>query len=344
MSPAHPVAQRRVAAASAVVLVAGAAAVVVLVVTVLTPLQEVSFRWVGLAGIALPVALGVAAVCTGAATLWSWAAAPGRARAAVTTAALVVPWVLVLGLGWPTWAGLLAPEQPGEGARVSLLSQNLWYQNPDPAATAEELLALDTDVMVLVEYTPAHAEAFRAAGVARRYPYRWEEPGELGGGLAVMSRVPFDEVDRLDTWSGAVRMTLATGAGAVELYAVHPVAPSDFWGLRRWKGDYRTLTAALRDAGPATVVAGDFNATRSHRRLRALMGAAGLRDTQDVAGAGFGATWPSNGWVPPVMRLDHVLVGDAVGAESFEVLDAVGADHRGVLATLRVRGEDAAVG
>ena len=36
------------------------------------------------------------------------------------------------------------------------------------------------------------------------------------------------------------------------------------------------------------------------------------------------------------MRLDHVLVGDGVGVDGVEVLEDVGADHRGVEARLRV--------
>ncbi len=55
----------------------------------------------------------------------------------------------------------------------------------------------------------------------------------------------------------------------------------------------------------------------------------GLRDAQDISGSGFGATWPSGDLWPPIMRLDHVLVGNGVGVERVEVLDDVGADHRG---------------
>jgi endonuclease/exonuclease/phosphatase family metal-dependent hydrolase len=36
------------------------------------------------------------------------------------------------------------------------------------------------------------------------------------------------------------------------------------------------------------------------------------------------------------MRLDHILVGDAVGVVSVTQLDGAGSDHRGVEARLRV--------
>lgn len=308
-----------------------------LVVTVVTWLQEVSFRWIGLAGVALPVAVALAVVATGAGVVAMATGASRRRRTGAMVVAVLVAWAVVAMLAAPTLRGLVAPRPAGDGAPLSVLTQNLWYQNEEPDATAAAVLARDADVMVLVEYTPALADAFRAAGADSAYRYRWEEPGELGGGLAVMSKVPMGHVQRLKTWSGAVRLDLETDDGPVTLYAVHPVAPSDYWGLRRWKGDYRTLTAALADAGPRTVVAGDFNATGAHRRFRELKSAAGLEDAQDVSGSGFGATWPANGWVPPVMRLDHVLVGAGIGVDSVDVLDDVGADHRGVEARLRVR-------
>lgn len=316
-------------------------ATALLAVVVETPLQEVSFRWIGLAGVALPTAVVVGLASLAAGLVWTWVRDPdaGRRRSPVLVAgAALVPWMLVVWLAAPTLRGLLAAEEPGDGAPLSVLAQNLWYEHPEPDRAARALLRVDADVLVLIEYTPAHAAALRAAGLEDRYPYRWEEPGDLGGGLAVASQVPILASERISTWSGAVRVTLDTGGGPVDLVAVHPIAPSDKWGLRRWRTDYRTLTAHLSGVGPATIVAGDFNAVGAHRRFRKLMTVGELRDAADVSGSGFGPTWPGTGWVPAVMRLDHVLVGDALGVEDHRVLPDIGADHRGVLTRLRVDG------
>lgn len=327
---------RRAADLAIVVVVAALVGQVVVLVTVYTWLQEVSFRWMGLAGVGLPTAAALASVVTLAAVAAAVLGPQRRRRTVALVGALAVAWGVVVVLGAPTVQGIVASRPAGDGAEMTLLTQNLWYQNDDPDRTARAVMARDADVMVLVEYTPAHAEAFGAAGVRESYPYRWEEPGERGGGLAVMSRFAFDDIARLSTWSGAVRLDLDVEGTPVTLYGVHPVAPSDRYGLRRWKGDYRTLTAVLRDAGPSTVVAGDFNATGGHRRFRELMSVAGLADAQDISGAGFGATWRAAGVVPPVMRLDHILVGDAIGVQRTEILGDVGADHLGVEARLRV--------
>jgi endonuclease/exonuclease/phosphatase (EEP) superfamily protein YafD len=325
----------------AVLAVLAGAALLALVVS--TPLQEVSFRWMGLAGVALPVAIALAVVGLVGSTGVAFAAPRGPARSVLVALGLVVPWVLVVALAWPTLWGLADPRPAGDGAPLVLLTQNLWYQNRDPDATARAVLAQGADVLVLVEYTPAQQAAFVAAGARERYPHRWEAPAELGDGLAVLSTVPLRDPQELALSSGGVRVTLDTAGGPVQLFAIHPTAPSDYWGLRRWTKDYRALSEALAGAGPMTVVAGDFNATGAHRRFRALLSDARLVDAQDVSGAGFGATWPT-GAVPPVMRLDHVLVGEGIGVQDLTPLDDVGADHLGVRATLRVPGASIAVG
>ena len=131
-------------------------------------------------------------------------------------------------------------------------------------------------------------------------------------------------------------MQLRPAGGAATLHVVHPIAPRDRWGLTNWTKDYEVLRSTLDHAPADTIVAGDFNATGAHRRFRELLESAELSDAQDVSGSGFGSTWPSARWIPPLMRLDRVLVGDAIGVDGVEVLDAMGPDHRGVVARLRL--------
>ncbi len=309
----------------------------VVAVAVVTPLQEVSFRWMGLTGVALPVTGILAALATLAAVGYSLSApSSGRAVRLSCLAGVLVVWAMVSALAWPTLAGMAAPRNPGGGVPLELVVQNLWYLNEDPVSTADAVMALDADVLVLVEYTPVHAEALRDAGAAAEYPYVWESPHELGSGLAVLSRVPLGPVTPIPTRGDGATMQLRPPGGLATLHVVHPIAPRNRWGLTNWIKDYRVLQATFADAPPDTIIAGDFNATGAHRRYRELLAAGELSDAQDVSGSGFGSTWPSTDWIPPLMRLDRVLVGSAIGVDGVEVLDPVGADHRGVLARLRL--------
>jgi endonuclease/exonuclease/phosphatase family metal-dependent hydrolase len=132
------------------------------------------------------------------------------------------------------------------------------------------------------------------------------------------------------------------------VHAVHVVAPLK--GRQQdWHEELRRLGQGLRGAAGPQVVAGDFNASRDHRPFRDLLAVSGFADCADIAAdrSWPGLTWPSDRrWLPPVMRLDHVLVSPGLTARQVRTLDVPGTDHCGVLAVigLAVPGEQAATG
>lgn len=307
-----------------------------LVVVVLhrTALSETSPRFMGLTGIGPVVAAAAAAVATLGAVLCMAAPAGDRRRRSAGAAA--VSWLVVAGLlVVPTVGAAVGPERASGGQGFTLVVQNLWYEHPDVERAATQVLGEAADVVVLVEFTAEHEAALRRAGADEQYPHQWRRPGPRGSGVALLSRLPFDRVGDLGMSAMSLEARLLLDAGPVTLVAVHPAAPSDRWGLVRWTDDHETLAARLARLGPDTVVAGDFNATSSHLRFRRLLDAADLREAHQVAGTGPGLTWPARGLSPPVMRLDHILVGAGVGVAHASVLHDVGADHLGVAARLQ---------
>lgn len=305
-----------------------------------TGLQERGFRMMGIAGTSVEL-MGIAAGAglLGALLVLLGRRHPTREAAAALLCALL-PVVLLLEMTAPALAGAVRPERSSGGEGFSVLAQNLWFENEDPESTLEALLRRRADVLVLTEFTPEFDRLLDRGPAARevrdRYPHQWREPEEIGAGLAVLSSVPFDRAVSVPLSNHAVKVELRVGAERVDLYALHPVAPSDMWGLVSWQHDYSVLTAEARDSRPQTVMAGDFNATTGHRAFRRLLDVGDLRDAHDVGGGGLAGTWPVGGKLPPLMRLDHVLVGPGIGVERFELLDDIGSDHRGVQAWLRV--------
>lgn len=298
-----------------------------------TGIQEAGYRWVGVAALSELIAFGLAAMATVGAVLMLMA--PGAWRWAATLA--VVPWLVFGVISWPMLSGMLAPERAEGGRQFSVIVQNLWYEHQDPQRTAEAIAARDADVVVLVEYTPEHAAAFRSPGIMDRYEHRWEEPMARGAGIAIFSKLPIPHPDQVETSLIGLRTELDVGADdPVTLIAVHPVSPANMYSLPIWQEDMRALTEEVANAGPTTVVAGDFNSAAGHRRFRELLRAGPLRDALDVGGAGFIPTWPLEGVFPALFRLDHILVGEGVGVVDAEVLAPSGSDHRGVAAVLQV--------
>ncbi len=130
------------------------------------------------------------------------------------------------------------------------------------------------------------------------------------------------------------------GAGPVTVYAFHPVPP--VFGTHVWADELSRLGDILGGGAPATrpaIVGADFNATFDHAQFRALLtGRFGAAAEQ--VGAGNLATYPSDRKFPPVVGIDHILVAGGRATEVTTV-DIPGADHRAVVARIRLDAEQA---
>jgi endonuclease/exonuclease/phosphatase family metal-dependent hydrolase len=120
----------------------------------------------------------------------------------------------------------------------------------------------------------------------------------------------------------------------VEIFAVHPRAPTRRSSTTAWRADLRALPAATPD-GRIRILAGDFNATLDHAELRRLLDT-GYEDAADAAGAGLRATWPQGRRFPPPVTIDHVLADERVGFRAVSVHSLPLTDHRAVLAEIVV--------
>jgi vancomycin resistance protein VanJ len=101
-----------------------------------------------------------------------------------------------------------------------------------------------------------------------------------------------------------------------------------FWIFSRDIGVQVLGQAVAADPSKRVVLLGDLNGTVGDRALAGLT--AQLESAQDVAGDGFGFTWPASF---PVLRIDQILVR-GVTPDSSWVLPANGSDHRPVEATI----------
>ena len=248
---------------------------------------------------------------------------------------------LSLGLGalhasWivPRYVGGDRPVGSSAGNTVgfTLLSQNLKLGEADPDSVMRA--AEGADVVVLVEVTEPLMAALRARGWDERFPYATPDtlPPDGADGSAVFSRFPLRHERPLpdllhQTWSVTVAVPQL---GDVELLAVHPVRP--FRGRTDWRAEQDRLRR-LVPTTPRTIVSGDFNAVDSHRPLR-LLQADGYRSSTDLAGAGHRPTYPANEPVPPLIEIDHVLLGPGLSATASTTVNVAGSDHLGVLAEI----------
>jgi vancomycin resistance protein VanJ len=260
-------------------------------------------------------------------------------RSPAAVAALLLPAMVWLHL----FGGVLS-DKSRPGGFLTVASENVNAGNPDPAATARGLAASGADVLALVELTPQATGTYEQA-LARTYPYH-----VLQGTVGLWSKLPLSDtrpVDVIDygpladtrpaggdlVAGRALRTTVATGHGPLTVYVAHlgsvRVTPlTGFWTASRNIGVQALGTAIAADRSKRVVLLGDLNGTTGDRAFAGIT--AQLHSAQDVAGNGFGFTWPASF---PVLRIDQILVR-GVQPDSSWVLPANGSDHRPVAARI----------
>jgi endonuclease/exonuclease/phosphatase family metal-dependent hydrolase len=154
----------------------------------------------------------------------------------------------------------------------------------------------------------------------------------------VLSRTPLGTPTRVATGHDSWLVDVEVPGGSLRVLAVHPVAPVD---VGEWRADHRVIAEAVASADP-DVVLGDFNATADHEPVQALADA-GWRDVGDLADVGWQPTWPANGLglvsslIPPLVRIDHVLVGSRWAGLDSSTVRIADTDHLALVAEIAPR-------
>ena len=254
-----------------------------------------------------------------------------RVRRAALIAAVVCAGLVALvaprALGGPTQA-------QGGGEPLRVMTFNLERGGADPEAIARLVARAHVDVLSLQE-VDAGAVAELDAALRAELPSHVTALGEGTHGTALYAR---GTIRPLDAAHGSLNdqaraLVAVPGAQAVELLAVHPLAPASAERVDRWRADMRALPSATPDAG-VRILAGDFNATLDHAELRRLI-ATGYVDAASVVGEGLRPSWPVGRLLPPV-TIDHVLADRRCGVRGVEVHKLPGSDHRAVIAELQI--------
>jgi len=138
-------------------------------------------------------------------------------------------------------------------------------------------------------------------------------------------------VTQLPVSKGAWQMRVAAST-PFELVGLHTTQP--LISYDEWRADHDALRAAVAAIHGPLVVAGDFNATLDHSTFRD--GTTGCADAAERTGEGLVATWPTRfpRWFG--VQIDHVLVTGGITAETMEVHDIPGSDHRALVTRLRL--------
>jgi endonuclease/exonuclease/phosphatase (EEP) superfamily protein YafD len=236
----------------------------------------------------------------------------------------------------------LVPATPGAPELV-VLTYNVNFGLDGDPATVAAIRRSGADVVFLQETTPGWERELRALrAIYPRQAYRHDRGA---GGLAVLSKLPFRQLEYLPSpagWFAAWRVLVATPLGALQVLQVHlrpPVSDRGSWvsgyfttgSFRRGEIDH--FARSLRPGMP-TLVVGDFNEGDAGKAVRYLADR-GLRSVLADAGSA-DTTWrwqTSLGQIS--LRLDHICYSRELVPVRAQVLRDGRSDHLPVLAVFQ---------
>ncbi|GII34404.1 endonuclease/exonuclease/phosphatase family protein [Planotetraspora mira] len=285
---------------------------------------DVHFRWVQLVGFTPYVALASAVAPIVALVSRRWTALAASLVVTAVLAACVLP-------------RATASDVDGGGPSLRILSSNLMIGAVPPSALVDLVRSLRPDVLTLQELTPAAAAGLDEAGIGTLLPYKVDRSRPGTGGSGIYTRFPVTPGQAIDIGGFGQARAIGTAPDGkpVEIVSVHPCAPRYQDRYQCWADG---LAALPSPAGSRRVLAGDFNATLDHARVRHLLDE-GYSDAAEVTGNGLTTTWPYqpwhfNGFGIPTVTLDHVMVSSGVAVRDFSVHTVPATDHRAVFAEL----------
>lgn len=219
-------------------------------------------------------------------------------------------------------------------ASATVLALNLNADRTTGSAAGRLIAKLRPDLVVLSEASPTSTAGLDESG----FPVQVSDVESGTNGWVVLSKWPLLDERRVDLGDRQLpRLEFRRpDGGHLVLWQVHPIAPiSGYVTLwRRQLGEIRRAVRADERGDAPAIVAGDFNATRDLLEFHALLDD-GWADAAD--GHGLLSTWRAGGKLPPLLRLDHLLLSAGIGVGWVRRTADVGSDHLGLVALLQFK-------
>jgi len=224
------------------------------------------------------------------------------------------------------------PQLQGDEPELRALLVNVYFRNAGHDRLLDYLRALQPDVAVFLEVTPAWRASLRTLGES--LPHQ-AESGELfvasRWSLIVVRVEPFGGDD-----AGAMVFTLDVGGRPLTVIGAHASWPLGRALSARRNEQLAQLARLARTAPAPVLLLADMNLTVFTPRFAQLLRDGGLADCS--AGRGWQPGWPAL-FPPLALRIDHCLHGAGIEPRRVATGPFIGSDHYPLEVTLRFRDE-----
>jgi endonuclease/exonuclease/phosphatase (EEP) superfamily protein YafD len=227
-------------------------------------------------------------------------------------------------IGQLAWHPRVSTAALANDFSLRVVSLNVHTSNPDKQAVLDYLLQSDADVVLLLEVDQAWIAAL--ATLQASYPYQLSEPRSDNFGIALFSRVPWQQAGVIKLGDGtrpSVEMRMAHQGRELVIIGTHPLPPAGSDWARSRDAQLAALADHVQQISAPVLVVGDFNATPwSTGMRRATSGTLGFRSLA----APWNPTWEVRSIF--AIPIDHALCTAPLVITSRSVGPDVGSDHR----------------
>jgi endonuclease/exonuclease/phosphatase (EEP) superfamily protein YafD len=252
--------------------------------------------------------------------LRSWRYAIAVLATAALNAWFVVPWYLP---GDPV---------PYDENRIKIVLANVHAENSEHFALRALLDAEQPDIAVLQEISTGWAIAL---DTYKDYPHRYIVPRYDYFGIAVLSRIPFESIETVDSPPRGFPTLVAAfefGEKPLTLVSTHPMPPMTTANYDARNTQIASIPNLLRNKRGSHIVIGDLNTTMWGENYRRLIDNTGLHNVRK--GYGVLPSWPT--FLPFAMiPLDHCLVSADLTANDVHLGADIGSDHRPLILSIQ---------
>lgn len=236
---------------------------------------------------------------------------------------------------------------------IRVCEANIYYANKNFDSLTEQLLATESDVFIINEWTGENLDLNRF--LHSGYNAAVDQPHEGVHGIAVIARKELKASGEIveSPVQGPCRIPFATVRlqfDSVELSLLGIHAPPPLTGCQdttdptireigQWVKDGRLHEpVGMGVAGQPVILAGDFNAFSFNPEIRRLLGA-GLEDSYSAGSSSYGPTWAPFNWMPALIRIDYIFIPQEFSVDGSYTMSLPGSDHRAVISDIRLKNQ-----
>jgi endonuclease/exonuclease/phosphatase (EEP) superfamily protein YafD len=210
---------------------------------------------------------------------------------------------------------------------LRIASFNTWGSNKDLAAIEREVLRLDPDVMVLVEFDQTKIAVLTK--LLQRFPYQQHCLDLVYCDFAILSKTPISEFVMKYEWAGPGFASAKLGPefGNLRIYGLHT---NRFPHQRSQLKQINAFIKYMESQTGPYILAGDFNATPFSRITQTLVEGLGIERLTNLP------TWSAT-YGFPQLAIDHIFASKGIRAlDSEKIGEFAGSDHFPIQITLGV--------